>query len=91
MDAIKRNCGIRKASKDKIPRNPLVAGAWRAQVHWVDYALRVFLIFVYSNLFTSGLISAWRAAERFFAKYFNFLFDNTFRCYLVLSSLFPTL
>ena len=86
-----QSSGIAGSSEDKTLKSPLVVGAWRAQVHWVDYALRVFLIFVYSNLFTSGLISAWRAAERFFAKYFNFLFDNTFRCYLVLSSLFPTL
>ena len=25
-----------KAREDKIPRSQLVAGAWRAQVHWVD-------------------------------------------------------
>ena len=32
---------------------------------------------------------AWRAAERFYAKYFDFLFDNTSPCYLVFASLFP--
>ena len=31
-------CGIQKASEDKTPRSPLVAGAWRAQVRWVDYS-----------------------------------------------------
>ena len=31
----------------------------------------------------------WRVAERFFTKYFGFLFDNTSRCYLVFASLFP--
>ena len=31
-----QNCGIQKASEDKILRNPLVAGAWKAQVHGVD-------------------------------------------------------
>ena len=35
------------------------------------------MIFMYSNLFTSGSIQAWRAAERFFIEYFGFLFDNT--------------
>ena len=36
-NAIGLNCGIRKASEDKTPRNPIVAGAWKAdQVHWID-------------------------------------------------------
>ena len=35
-DAIGQNCRIHKASEDKIPRSALVAGAWRAQVHWID-------------------------------------------------------
>ena len=49
------------------------------------------MIFVYSNLFTSGLISTWRVTERFFAEYFDFLFDNISWCYLVFASLFPAL
>ena len=40
------------------------------------------------NIFTSGLISTWRSAERFFAKFFCFLFDNTSWCYLVFVSIF---
>ena len=39
--------------------------------------LEGFLIFVYSYLFTSGSISTWRVAERFFVEFFGFLFDNT--------------
>ena len=35
-DAIGWNCEIWKASEDKIPRSPLVAGGWKAQVHWID-------------------------------------------------------
>ena len=35
-DAIGLNCRIQKVREDKTPRNPLVAGAWRAQVHGVD-------------------------------------------------------
>ena len=35
--------------------------------------------------------TAWRAAERFFAEYFGFLFDNMCRCYLVFVSLYPLL
>ena len=36
MNAIGRNCGIQTTSKDNTPRSPLVAGGWRAQVHWID-------------------------------------------------------
>ena len=35
-DAIRLNCEIRKARKDKASRSQLVAGAWRAQVHGVN-------------------------------------------------------
>ena len=72
--AIRRYCGIRITSGDKTPKIPLVAGAWRAQILWVDQAWRVFLISLYSNLFTSGSISTWRV---------------TSWCYLVFASLFP--
>ena len=47
------------------------------------------LLFVYSNLFTSRLISTWRVAEKFFVEFFGFLFDNTSWGYLVFASLFP--
>ena len=30
-------CEIQKAREDMTPRSSLVAGAWRAQVHWVDW------------------------------------------------------
>ena len=51
--------------------------------------LESLLLFVYSNLFTSGSISTWRIAERFFVEFFNFLFNNTSWCYLIFTSLFP--
>ena len=35
-DAIGLNCEIRKVIEDKTPRNTMVAGAWRAQVHGVN-------------------------------------------------------
>ena len=34
--AIERYCGIREASEDKVSRNLLVVGTWKAQVFWVD-------------------------------------------------------
>ena len=91
VDAIGLNCGIQKASEDMTPRSPLVAGAWRAQVHGVDLAWRVFCYSYTPTLFTSRSISTWRVAERFFAKFFGFLFNNTSWCYLVFASFFPTL
>ena len=36
-------------------------------------------------------VGAWRAAERFFVEFFDFLFNNTSACYLVFASFFPTL
>jgi len=34
--AIGGYCGIRITSEDKTLRSPLVVGAWKAQVLWVD-------------------------------------------------------
>ena len=91
VDAIGLNCGIQKASEDMTPRSPLIARAWRAQVHGVDLAWRVFCYSYTPTLFTSRSISTWRVAERFFAKFFGFLFNNTSWCYLVFASFVPTL
>ena len=55
---------------------------WRAQVHWVDQGLRVFCYSCILTLFSSRLLTAWRVVERFFAKDFGFLFDNTSLCCL---------
>ena len=80
MDAIKLNCGIRKAREEKTLRSSLVAGAWS--------------VFCYSctpTFFSSGSILTWRVVERFFVELFGFLFDNTSWCYFVFASLFPTL
>uniref|UniRef100_A0A7N2MIN7 non-specific serine/threonine protein kinase n=1 Tax=Quercus lobata TaxID=97700 RepID=A0A7N2MIN7_QUELO len=40
------------------------------------------------TIFSSGLITAWRVAERFFAEDFGFLFDNTSRVVFVFASSF---
>ena len=89
VDATGLNCGIRKATKDKASRSQLVAGAWRAQVHGVDWAWRVFCYLCTPNLFSNGLILTWRVVERFFTEFFDFLFDNTSQCYLVFTFLLP--
>ena len=51
--------------------------AWRAQVHQVDQAWRVYCCSCIPTTFSSGLLIAWKAAERFYAEGFGFLFDNT--------------
>ena len=56
---------------------------------WGRLGLEVFCYSYTSTLFTSELISIWRVAERFFAEFFGFLFDNTSWCYLVVAFLFP--
>ena len=89
-DAIKLNCEIRKVREDKTPRSPLVARAWRAQVHGVDQTWRVFCYSCTPTLLSSESISTWRVTERFFVEFFGFLFDNMSRCYLVFSYLFHT-
>ena len=58
---------------------------------WGRLGLEGLLIFVSSTLFSSGSITTWRVAERFFSEFFSFLFDNTSWCYLVFVFLFPTL
>ena len=75
-DAIGLNCGIRKASEDKISRSLLVVGAWRAQVHREDLAWKVICYSCTPTIFTSGSISTWKVAERFFTEFFSFLFNN---------------
>jgi len=35
--------------------------------------------------------TTWRTVEKFFTKFFGFLFDNTSRCYLMFAFFFPTL
>ena len=45
-DAIKLNYGIRKSREDKVLRSQLVAGAWKAQVHGVNWLRGSFVIHV---------------------------------------------
>ena len=39
------------------------------------------LLFMYPNYISSGLLTVWRAAERFYAEGYGFLFDNASLCY----------
>ena len=91
VDAIELNCVIQRVKEDKALSSQLVAGAWKAQVHGGRLGLEGLLLFVYSNSFSSGSIYYLEVAERFFAKFFNFLFDNTSACYLVFAFFFLSL
>ena len=45
-----------------------------------------FIIHVIQLYYLVDQFTAWRAAERFFAEFFDFIFDNTSRYYLVFHS-----
>ena len=81
--------GIRKARQNTVLSSLVGVGAWRAQIHWVNQAWRVSCQFMYPNLLSSGSITTWRVAERFYAKDFGFLFDNTSLCCLCVCILLP--
>ena len=65
-----------KLKKKQVRRNLVGVGAWRAQVHWVDQAWRVFCCSYIPTTFFSGLFTTQRAAERFYVESFGFFFDN---------------
>ena len=60
-------------------------------MHWVDQAWRVFCYSCTPTYYLADQFTVWKAAERFFAEFFDFLFDNTSTCYLVFVFFFPTL
>ena len=90
-DAIGLNCVIQKAREDKVSSSQLVARAWRAQVHGVDKAWRVFCYLCTPTHSSVDRFTAWKVTKKFFAEFFDFLFDNTSACYLVFAFFFLTL
>ena len=91
VDGIGLTCEIQKVRECKALPSQLVAGAWKAQVHEVGYAWRVFCYSCTPTHSLADRFTSWRAAERFFIEFFGFLFDNTSACYLVFAFFFPTL
>ena len=85
------NCGIRKVRENMVRRNLVGARSLEGLSALGRLGLEGLLLFMYPNWFSSGSFTTWSAAERFFAEFFSFLFDNTCRCYLVFASLFPLL
>ena len=76
-------CGIRKAREDAVRLNLVGARSLEGLGALSRLGLEGLLLFMY--ILTDFLVdhfTAWRAAKRFFAKFFGFLFDNTCRYYL---------
>ena len=77
--------------------NELIAGSGKLEKTRFNVTLleqeawRVFCYSCIPTLFSSGLLTAWRVVERFFAKYFNFFFDNISPCYLCVCISLPLL
>ena len=78
-----------KLKKKQVRYNLVGVEAQRAQVHWVDQAWKVFCCSCIPTTFFSGLFTTWRAAERFYAESFGFVFDNTSYVVLVFTTFFP--
>ena len=83
--------GSGKLEKIRFGVTLLEQEAWRVQVHWIDQAWRVFYYSCIPISFSSGLLTVWRVAERFFIEYFSFLFSNTSPCYLCVCIFLPFL
>ena len=58
------------------------SGIWEArkEIGLVQPRWRVYCCSCIPTTFSSGLLTAWRAAERFYVEGFGFLFDNTSLC-----------
>ena len=89
VDAMVKQRNPRSQKRNRFGATSLEQKAWKAQVHQVDQAWRVYCCSCIPTTFSSGLLTAWRVAERFYAEGFGFLFDNTSCVVLVFASLFP--
>ena len=78
-----------KLEKTKVQRNLVGARSLKGLGTLGRLGLEGLLRSCIPTTFSSGLLTAWRAAERFYAKGFGFLFDNTTSIVLVFASLFP--
>ena len=84
------NCKIQKAREDTVQRNLVGARSSEGLGALGRLGLEGLLLLVYPNWLSSGSITAWTAVERFYAEYFDFLFDNISTCYFVFVFFFPT-
>ena len=89
VDALVKQQNPGSQKRNRFGATSLEQEAWRVQVHWVDQAWKVYCCSCIPTTFSSGLLTAWRAAERFYTEGFVFLFDDTSCVVLVFASLFP--
>ena len=80
VDAMVKQQNPRSQKRNRFGATSLEQEAWRAQVHQIDQTWRVYCCSCIPTTFSSGLLTAWRAAERFYTEGFGFLFDNTSLC-----------
>ena len=80
VDAMVKQRNLGSQKRNRFGVTSLEQEAWRAQVHWADQAWRVYCCSCIPTTFSSGLLTAWRAAKRFYVEGFGFLFDNTSQC-----------
>ena len=69
-----------KLEKKKVRRNLVGARSLEGLGTSGRLGLEGLLLSCIRTTFSSGLLTAWRAAERFYAEGFSFLFDNTSLC-----------
>ena len=89
VDAMVKQRNSRSQKRNRFSATLLEQEVWRVQVHWVDQAWRIYYCSCIPITFSSGLLTAWRVAKRFYVEGFGFLFDNTSCVVLVFASLFP--
>ena len=70
------NCGIQKAREDTVWCNLVGVRSLEGLGALDRLGMEGLLLFMYPNYFSSGSFTAWRAAKRFFAEFFNFFFDK---------------
>ena len=80
VDVMVKQWNPRSQKRNRFSVTLLEQEAQRAQIHWVDQAWKVYCCSCIPTTLSSGLLTAWRAAERFYAESFGFLFDNTSLC-----------
>ena len=66
-----------KLEKTKVQRNLIGARSLKCLGILGRLGLEGLLLFMYPTSFSSGLLTAWNVAERFYAEDFGFLFNNT--------------
>ena len=91
VDSIGLNCVIQESQR----RQGFIksVGCWSLEGSntWGRLGLKGLLLFVYSNLFSSGSIYRLKGGGEVSSRVLQFLFNNTSQCYHVFAFFYPTL